>query len=107
MSDRTEHREAAAVAPDTSPGGSPGTPPEREWARRQIAKKRKLRADLVAYVLINAFLVGWWAISGFGYFWPGWVLAAWGLLLLLDAWNIYYRRPITDDDIDRELAGRR
>jgi hypothetical protein len=42
-------------------------------------------------------------VSGFGYFWPGWVLAAWGTFLLLDAWNIYHRRPITEDDIDKEL----
>jgi hypothetical protein len=42
-----------------------------------------------------------------GYFWPGWVLAGWGVLLVLDAWNVYGRRPLTDDDIDRELRNRR
>jgi len=27
------------------------------------------------------------------------------LLLLLDAWNLNYRRPLTAEDIDRELRG--
>jgi hypothetical protein len=35
----------------------------------------------MAYLVINAFLVGIWAASGFGSFWPGWVLAVWGVLL--------------------------
>ena len=44
-----------------------------------------------------------WAVTGFGYFWPGWVMAGWGVLLGLDVWSAYSRRPITDDDIEREL----
>lgn len=74
-----------------------------ERARKRVEKKHKFRSDVVAYVVINLFLIGIWAVSGFGYFWPGWVLAAWGMFLLLDAWNLYYRRPITDDDIEEEL----
>jgi len=35
------------------------------------------------------------------------VLAGWGVLLLLDAWNVLSRRPITDEDLDRELRGLR
>ena len=81
--------------------------PEYEQARKRVEKKRKFKGDVVAYVVINAFLIGVWAATGFGYFWPGWVLAAWGVFLLLDAWNLYYRRPITEDDIERELRGRR
>jgi len=77
--------------------------PEYEQARKRVEKKRKFRGDVVAYVVINAFLIGAWAASGFGYFWPGWVLAAWGVFLLLDAWSIFFRRPITEDDIEREL----
>ena len=68
-------------------------------------EKRKFAGDVVAYLVINAFLVGVWAVTGFGYFWPGWVLAAWGVFLLLDAWNLYYRKPITENDIERELRG--
>ena len=50
---------------------------------------------------------GWarrrWAATGFGYFWPGWVLGAWGVFLLLDAWNAFFRRPLTDADVEEEL----
>ena len=81
--------------------GAPLT--ERAEARRRLERKRKLVGDIVAYVVVNAFLVGVWAVTGAGYFWPGWVLAGWGVALLLDAWNALYRRPITEADVDREL----
>lgn len=78
-----------------------------EEARARVARKRKFVADVVAYVVINAFLIGIWAVSGHGSFWPGWVLAGWGVFLLLDAWNVYFRKPITEEDVERELRGRR
>jgi fatty acid desaturase len=77
--------------------------PEYEEARRRVEKRRKFRADLVAYVLINAGLIAVWAATGFGYFWPGWVLGGWGVLLLLDAWNTFYRRTVTESDVEEEL----
>jgi hypothetical protein len=89
------------AAPEES--AKSGASPERERARRQLERKRKFYGDVVAYVVINAFLIVVWAVSGFGYFWPGWVAGGWGVLLLLDAWGLYYRRPITEADIDREL----
>ena len=89
------------------PSESLWTATEREQARKRIERKRKLRGDFVAYVVVNLFLIGAWAVTGFGYFWPGWVLAGWGMLLLLDVWSVYYRRPLTEDDIDRELRNRR
>jgi fatty acid desaturase len=76
---------------------------EYEQARKRVERKRKFSADLVAYVVINAFLIAVWAVSGMGYFWPGWVLAGWGMLLVLDAWNVFYRRPVTRTDIENEL----
>ncbi len=79
---------------------------ERQWARRQLERKSKFRGDLFTYVAVNAFLVVVWALTGFGDFWPGWVMAGWAVFLLLDAVNIYYRRPITEDDVDRELRKR-
>lgn len=80
---------------------------DRDQARVRVEKKHKLRADLVAYLVVNAALVVAWALGGFGYFWPGWVLAFWGVFLLLDAWNLYYRRPVTEAEIDEELRRRR
>jgi hypothetical protein len=80
---------------------------DRAWARAHIARRRKLRADVVAYVAINAFLVVVWALTGAEYFWPAWVLAGWGVALLLDVWNFNQHRMITDDEIDTELGARR
>lgn len=62
---------------------------------------------MVAYVVINLALIGVWALTGFGHVWSGWVLGGWAVLLVLAAWNAYFRRPITDEDIDRELRRHR
>ena len=70
-------------------------------------ERKQRRGDFAAYVVINLFLIGVWAVTGFGYFWPGWVLAGWGVLLALDAWNVYFRRPLTEEDIERELRHQR
>jgi 2TM domain len=75
---------------------------ERDLARKQIQKRRNLQGGLVAYIVFNAFLVGVWAMTGGGYFWPGWVLAGWGVAMILGVWD-YYRGPITEADVDEEL----
>ena len=74
-----------------------------ERARVRVEKKRKFRADVVAYVVINAFLVGIWVITGMGYFWPGWILAGWGVFLFLSAWDAFFRQEVTAEDVEREL----
>ena len=76
---------------------------EYEFAWWRVEKKRKVRTDLVTYVVVNLFLIAVWAVTGFGYFWPGWVMAGWAVLLGLDIWSVYARKPITDEDIQREL----
>jgi hypothetical protein len=76
---------------------------EYEQARARAMRKHKFRGDLVGYVVINAFLVAIWAVTGFGYFWPGWVLAGWGVLLVLSAWGIFVRHDLTEEDIQREM----
>ena len=74
-----------------------------EQARVRLMRKQKFRGDVVAYIVINVFLVGIWAVSGYGYFWPGWVLAGWGILLVLDGWDAYYRHDVTEADIQSEM----
>jgi hypothetical protein len=80
---------------------------EREQARKHLQERRDFGSHLAAYVVINAFLIGVWALSGTGYFWPAWVLAGWGIGLTLQAWNVFFRRPITEADIDEEVRRRR
>ncbi len=76
----------------------------RSQARRRVQKKRDFSAHLVSYVVINAMIIGIWAITGGGYFWPAWVLLGWGVGVILNAWDVYLRRPVTEADVDRELG---
>jgi hypothetical protein len=76
---------------------------ERRLALKRIQARRKLGSDVVAYVVINAFLVGVWAMTGRGYFWPAWVMAAWGVGLVLAVWNVYGRKPVSEADIQAEM----
>jgi hypothetical protein len=72
-------------------------------ARKRLQKRRDFSGHVAAYVVVNAMLIGIWAITGAGYFWPAWVLLGWGVGLALNAWDVYFRREITDADIDREI----
>jgi hypothetical protein len=76
---------------------------ERESARRRLQTRRDFGSHVVAYVVVNACLIGVWAMTGAAYFWPAWVLAGWGAGLVLHAWDAFVRRPITEADIDDEL----
>ncbi|MGN6606980.1 MAG: 2TM domain-containing protein [Jatrophihabitans sp.] len=105
MSTSMEHGGRPVVPSSVTPDAAMSA--ERDAARKRLERRNKFRGDLVGYLAINAFLVGIWAASGFGYFWPGWILGGWGLLLLLDAWNVYFRHPVTEADIDRELSRRK
>ncbi len=40
---------------------------------------RSLKIHLTFYLLVNVFLIGVWAASGGGYFWPIWPILGWGL----------------------------
>jgi hypothetical protein len=76
---------------------------ERESARKRLQAKRDFTSHLVAYIVVNATLIAVWAMTGAGYFWPAWVLAGWGAGLVLHAWDAFWRRPVTEADIDAEV----
>jgi len=42
-------------------------------------------------------------MTGGGYFWPAWVIAGWGVGLVLHGWEVFVRRPITEADIEQEM----
>ncbi len=44
-----------------------------------------------------------WALTGGGYFWPAWVLGFWGIGVVMNIWDVYFRRPVTEHDIEQEL----
>jgi class 3 adenylate cyclase len=41
--------------------------------------RQSFKIHLTLYLLVNVFLVGIWAASGGGYFWPVWSILGWGI----------------------------
>jgi class 3 adenylate cyclase len=41
--------------------------------------RQSFKIHLTVYLLVNLFLIGIWAASGGGYFWPVWPILGWGL----------------------------
>jgi hypothetical protein len=80
---------------------------ERQQVRNRLQARRDFGAHVVVYVVVNVFLVVIWAVTGGGYFWPIWVLAPWGIGLALHAWEAFFRRPVTEADVDAELMRQR
>jgi hypothetical protein len=95
------HMETLDSRPEVGPESPAAS--DRERARQRVQDRRDFGSHVVAYIIINAFLIGVWAFTGAGYFWPAWVLAAWGVGLVFHAWDTFLRRPITEADIDAEL----
>jgi hypothetical protein len=74
----------------------------RQRALERIEKKQGFHAHLLAYVLVNALLVGIWAVSG-GFFWPIFPLLGWGIGLGFHAWDTYRLAEPTEQQIQREI----
>lgn len=92
----------AGAGPDRTNGDENGA---RSRARKRLEKRRSLEGGAVAYLVVNAFLVGVWALTGRGYFWPVWVMGGWGIGMVLGVWD-YVRGPVSEADIDAELQRR-
>ena len=75
----------------------------RTAAIKRLKDKRDFRNHVAAYVIVNSMLVVIWALSSGGYFWPIWPIVGWGIGLAFNAWAVYFQRPITEDDIRREM----
>jgi hypothetical protein len=106
LRERSISRREVVMATDAQsgiPGPIDSSPTSRELARKRLQAKREFTGNVAAYVVVNAFLIVIWALSGAGYFWPGWVLAGWGIGLLLHGWDVYFRRPITEADVEAEM----
>jgi 2TM domain len=80
---------------------------ERQQARKRVQARRDFSAHLVSYLVVNAFLILVWAVTGAGYFWPIWIIGGWGVGLALHAWDTFVRKPVTEADVDAELTRQR
>jgi hypothetical protein len=79
----------------------------RDRAIQLLRKKSDLRAHLLAYVLINAFLVGIWAVTGAGFFWPVFPIMGWGIGVAFNVWDVYRRQAPTEEQVHREMESLR
>ena len=76
----------------------------RDKAVRQLKKRRDFRSHLLVYVLVNTLLVVIWVMTDrHGFFWPVFPIAGWGIGVIMNAWDVYGRQEITEDDIHREM----
>jgi 2TM domain len=75
----------------------------REQALDRLKKRRDFQGHVVAYVVVNVALWVIWAVTGAGYPWPAWVTGGWAIGLVLNAWDVYFRAPITEGDVEREM----
>lgn len=76
----------------------------REQALERLKKQQDLRAHVLVFVLVNAFVWTIWALTGTGFPWPVFVTAGWGIGLVMNVWDAYLRRPITEADVEREIT---
>lgn len=74
-----------------------------DQALARIKQRRDLTAHAFVYLVVNAAVWAVWAVTGHGYPWPAWVTGGWAIGLVLNAWDVYGRRPITEADVRREM----
>ena len=83
---------------------SPDTEQEiRDQAVQRLKKKRDFKTHVLMYVTVNVFLVVIWAISDSGFFWPIFPILGWGIGVIANAWDVYGRKPISEEEIRREV----
>ena len=76
----------------------------RDHAVRQLKKQRDFRRHLLVYILVNTFLVVIWLLTDpGGFFWPMFPIAGWGIGVIMNAWDVYGRQEITEEDVHREM----
>ena len=106
-----------------APAAAPAPPPEdelRRWARQHVERVRHLKKSVAYFVLGMLVLTPIWALiqwqdnGAFERFsthsnpgdWEPWILyvaLVWGLLVSIDAVKVYFDRPTTEAEIDREI----
>ena len=92
------------ATPQPSTPSTPLTPPpDHQAAIERIEAKRAFGRHATVYVAVNLLLIAIWAITSRKYFWPIWPLLGWGVGLGANYWRAFLQRPISDDEIRREV----
>jgi 2TM domain-containing protein len=86
-----------------------GATPEalRDQALIRLKKRRDFKTHAFVYVVVNAVVWGIWTVisvnSHSWWPWPVFVTLGWGIGLVMNAWDVYVRKPITEDELQREI----
>jgi hypothetical protein len=81
----------------------------RSRALNRLKAQRSFRSFALTAVAVMALMIVIWALGDRGYFWPIWVLFGLGIALVASGWQAYgpRRRPITEEEIQREMDEQR
>jgi hypothetical protein len=88
-------------------GPSADTDDARDRAIARLKDQRALTANVVSFLIVNAFMWALWALTGMGYPWPVWITGPWLVGVAIHAWQTRAERPITEADIDEEMRRQR
>lgn len=91
----------------TTTSGIPAIEPSgdlRQAAVEKLRKRRELQAHVLAYLMVNAFLVGiWWLTSPGGFFWPMFPMFGWGIGVVFHAWDVLIGSEPSEEAIRAEV----
>ena len=76
----------------------------RAAAIARLKARRNLSYQAVSYLVISIFLVIVWAIGDRGFFWPIFPMLGFALAIFGQWRAISLNKPITEDDIRREMG---
>jgi hypothetical protein len=68
----------------------------REQAIAELRTRRELGRHVLVYVMVNAFLVVVWNLTGAGFFWPAFPMFGWGIGLMFHARDVLWPQPNED-----------
>jgi hypothetical protein len=75
----------------------------RDQAIHRLHQRRGFINYLIGAVVVSLFMVVIWALSGQGYFWPIWVMGGFLIGLIFYGVNTLMNKPLTEDQIQREM----
>jgi hypothetical protein len=76
----------------------------RERALKRLKKRRDFYGHLLVYLMVNAFLIAIWAMtSDHGFFWPIFPLVGWGIVVVMNAWDVFRIEEFDERQIRREI----
>lgn len=90
----------------TTSGAPAASPPGdlRQAAVERLRKRRELQTHVLAFVLVNAFLIAiWWLTTPAGFFWPMFPLFGWGIGVAFHAWDVLAGGEPSEEAIRAEM----